>query len=281
MTSKTNTRSTTQAEGGSDLRRIVREEMASLKDEIYEKIDDVRADLNEKIDNMQASFVSKVEDFKNEIMTEMNQKLDDLTKECNVLNDEVRFLKIQNNVREQRDRDKGLRLFNLKVPESVKKSPVSLANHLYKEVLQDMMLEAEKDGLIEKIPCPLEIIEYTHVLPNNVKPRAPSQSPPEPVIIMKLSSRSWKSIIYKYKRTSLSKYNTAHSCNVHILDDMTKINLKCLSRLKDMKNDVKSAFMLGGKIRFELFSKPETLLMVHDPFATTISNMTKRMNIPE
>lgn len=255
-----------------DLRRIIREEMSAFKDEIYERLDRFEEGVDKK-------FV--------EVKQEILGKVLDLEKDFQELNKDVKFLKIQNNIREQRDRDKGLRIFDFKVPDSAKKSPIALANHIHKEILEDVFLEAKKEGLINYIPSPLDSIEYTHVLQDpksqghSVPPGANQSAQKEPVIILKLISRSFKSIVYKYKKAILTKYNRKHGSNVHILDDMTKVNLGCISRLKKMKDDVKSAFMLGGKIRYELFSKPEKLFIVHDPYAVDLTQMSKRLKIPE
>ena len=174
--------------------------------------------------------------------------------------DEISHLKIRDNIVEQRDRNRGIRVKNLKVPDNI--TSTELTNKLYNEVFQNMFVEAAKDGLLParqtviidergeavistssevELPLQIEVIEFCHVLPGgrpaNMPPGAqPRRAARIPDIIVKLHSRNLKEIIYKYKKSTLGKLNRDKNLSkpnsVYIVDDLTQTNLNCLNDLK-------------------------------------------------
>ena len=213
------------------------------------------------------------------------------------------YLMVRDNTVEQRDRDPGQRIDNFKVPEN--SSPLEIADKIYNELYKPMFIEAAKDGLLPKrevvhldemddkgepkitkstvvdLPLPGEVIEYCHTLgggrPSNLPPGAqPRRAARTPTIIVKLQGRITKDIINRYKKSTLQKINqTRHlgeKDSISIYDDLTKVNLNCLNKLKET-TEVQEAFSLGGKIRFSLRSNPMKKHIVHNLFAINIEGL--------
>lgn len=237
------------------------------------------------------------------------------------LQETVEFLKIENNIKEQRDRDRSMRIFNLKVPAKIDSS--DLANLLYDKLFKGICKKAVEEGKLKTsvdlvdeheavereqevermsgqgqgqgasdqprrcprgLPTPADFIEYCHILPggstesDNRPPGLGARSPRIPVIIVKFTSRHYKYLVHRYKRSILSSFNSANQSKVFLTDDLTKVNLNCLNRLKDDVN-VKDAFILNGKIRFSYVSNPDRKLLVNNPFAETFDKMTSRLQL--
>ena len=148
------------------------------------------------------------------------------------------YLRLRDNEVEQRDRDPGWRIFEYKIPDKIR--PVELANKIYDDLLEPMFIKAAEDGLLRprkvvkvvnevgdngemtrrtvveekevELPLPLEVIEFCHVLPGggNHEPNLPVGSPPParepriPSVIVKSTSRNFKSILHKYKKDAFS-----------------------------------------------------------------------------
>lgn len=212
---------------------------------------------------------------------EDNNKM--LKEEVDALGFEIKMLA---NTREQRDRNPGGRFHNVKVSDSAKKNSVILTNELYDTFLKSIFEHAKNDGLIESIPEPSQIIEYTHILPShnapNKRPPPPgaperNQSPPEPVIITKFVSRNVKYIVHKYKKKVFAEINENRESKIEFYDDLTKVNLDCLRFLKSDVNApiIEKAFVLSGKIKFALKSNPDRLLTVKNPFTRDIKLLNK------
>ena len=152
--------------------------------------------------------------------------------------------------------------------------------------MKSIFEHAKNDGLIESIPEPSQIIEYTHILPShnapNKRPPPPgalerNQSPPEPVIITKFVSRNVKYIVHKYKKKVFAEINENRESKIEFYDDLTKVNLDCLRFLKSDVNApiIEKAFVLSGKIKFALKSNPDRLLTVKNPFTRDIKLLNK------
>ena len=217
------------------------------------------------------------------------------------LKSHIDYLSVRDNIVEQRDRDKAVRLFNYEVPQDI--TATELSNKLHEDLFKDMFVQAAKDGLLPSrqvvhldeldengepiikmksvvdLPLPSETVEYTHILPGarpahlppGVQPRRAARIP---VVIVKLKSRIIKEIVHKYKKNSLDKFNCANnrSKKVFLVDDLTKVNLNCLNDLKASPK-IEEAFVLGGKIRFSYKSNPEKKLTVQNPFAYELSEI--------
>ena len=211
------------------------------------------------------------------------------------------YLAVRDNIVEQRDRDKAVRIFNYEVPKDI--TATELANKLHEDLFMDMFTKAAKDGLLPSrqvvhldefdengepviktksvvdLPLPSETVEYTHILPGTRPANLPPGVQPRraariPVVIVKLKSRIIKEIFHKYKKYSLDKFNLSNSKKVYLVDDLTKVNLNCLNDLKASPK-IEEAFVLGGKIRFSYKSNPEKKCTVQNPFAYELSEICK------
>ena len=234
---------------------------------------------------------------------DLQTKVDQHSDTLDELKSQIDYLSCRDNIVEQRDRDKAVRIFNYEVPKNT--TATELSNKLYDDIFKDMFVQAAKDGLLPSrqvvhlderdengepiirtksvvdLPLPSETVEYTHTLPG----ARPANLPPGvqqrraariPVVIVKLKSRIIKEIFHKYKKDSLDKFNSAKNLSyakkVFIVDDLTKVNLNCLNDLKASPR-IEEAFVLGGKIRFCYKSNPEKKLTVQNPFASELSEI--------
>ena len=164
-----------------------------------------------------------------------------------------------------------------------KKSSVVLANELFDTFLHRIFERAMDDGLIKKIPDPIEVVEMCHILPTKPPPVLPPGAPErrvrssEPPIIAKFTTRNYKYILHKYKKSVLSEYEAENNIKIEIYDDLTKANNDCLKFLKSDENSllVEKAFVLSGKIKYVLKSNTEKLLTVANPFTRDLSLLNK------
>lgn len=258
----------------------------------------------------------QISDLKQEVEVKVarhDSEISTLDTRLTSLLDTIEYLKIENNIKEQRDRDRSMRIFNLKVPAKI--DSTDLANLLYEKLFKAVCKKAVGEGKLKtsldfvdepldsqpdeqggdgrqgagvqprtsmrSLPTPADFIEYCHLLPgassesDNRPPGLGDRSARIPVIIVKFTSRHYKYLVHRYKRSILSSFNNANQSKVFLTDDLTKVNLNCLNKLKD-HNDVKDAFVLNGKIRFSLLSNPERKLLVSNPYAETFDKMTSR-----
>jgi hypothetical protein len=258
--------------------------------------------LEMKIDGLAANCLTlrgQVQLLAGDLQTKVDEHSDTLDE----LKPQIDYLSCRDNIVEQRDRDKAVRIFNYDVPKNI--TATELSNKLYDDLFKDMFVQAAKDGLLPSrqvvhlderdengepiirtknvvdLPLPSETVEYTHTLPGarpaNLPPGAQQRRAARiPVVIVKLKSRIIKEIFHKYKKDSLDKFNSAKNLNyakkVFIVDDLTKVNLNCLNDLKASPK-IEEAFVLGGKIRFSYKSNPEKKLTVQNPFASELSEI--------
>ena len=93
----------------------------------------------------------------------------------------------------------------------------------------------------------MDFIDFAHVLPHKK-----DETPP---VIVRLRSKSYKTILMKYKAAF---FKTA-SVKFSIVDDLTRANAQLLKATKE-REDVLQAWYRNGKIRFKLKSDPDKLL---------------------
>lgn len=283
---------------GNDMQGNHRDIMKDMEDMLDRKLSPFLSKLTELERNM--SSLSNQVQFLND---ETRQALGRQGHAIDHLMNGTNYLMVRDNTVEQRDRDPGQRIDNFKVPEN--SSPLEIADKIYNELYKPMFIEAAKGGLLPKrevvnlderdekgdpkitksnvvdLPLPGEVIEYCHTLgggrPPNLPPGAqPRRTARTPTIIVKLQGRMTKDIINRYKKTTLQKINQSKHLgekdSINIYDDLTKVNLRCLNKLKDTA-EVHEAFSLGGKIRFSLKANPLRKYIVHNPFAINIEGL--------
>jgi hypothetical protein len=262
------------------------------------------------------TFLEKVkalikEEIKAEIITELSSKVDNALQQIADVKQEVKSLAETNNsqvssintkleilefdiktvanVRQQRERDEGIMIYDVPLPDCVGTSTIAQTNYLFDKLFKPMCIRAKEDGLIQYIPEPSEMIKVCHPVPRKPATDLPvgmAQRPPkspEAPIIMKLASKNWKALVYKYKREILEAWNKRNSTRerkvqVEILDDLTKWNLACLNWLKSEENRgiIHTAQFRSGKIRYSLMSDPRKFKIVTDTFTRDIKEISKK-----
>ena len=288
--------------------------MAPVQDDLMNRIE---AMLDRKLEPISAKLAEVVRNYdylndqlqgyKGEVQYAVSQQGETIKE----LMTETSCLRIRDNVVQQRDRDPSFIISNFSVPDKI--TPVELSKKLHNDLFKPMFIEAAKQGMLPvketvhldelddggepvvrasrevELPGPLDLIEYCHVLPGgDTKGRRPENMPPgvEPrrsariqPLIVKIRSRNFKSIIHKFKKNTIEKYNRDKQLNefdqVFMVDDITKVNRFCLNKLKKT-DEVEEAFWLGGKIRFRLKNKPNKTFIVHNPYAPNLEQLTVR-----
>lgn len=249
------------------IKAIVRTELKSEMDNRIEEVTKMITEVREEVESLKVLQSSNV--------SAINIKLDDIEFD----------LKSVANVRQQRERDEGVMIYDLPLPPSTGYNTVAQTNYIFDTLLRPMCEKAKKDGLIRYIPEPLEMVKVCHPVPRKAKVTTGTEQGPQThqvdPIILKFASKNWKAMVYKYKREVLEAWNTRHShpgrkVQVEILDDLTKTNISCLNWLKseDNANIIESANYRGGKIKYRLKTNPRTLKVVTDPFTRNIQDIS-------
>lgn len=251
------------------IKLLVRQEM---KTEIDARLEDVVRQITEVREE-----VKSLKDLNTSNVAAINIKLDDLEFD----------LKSVANVRQQRERDEGVMIYDLPLPVSTGFNTVAQTNYIYDKLLHPMCVKAKRDGLIRTIPESIEMVKVCHPVPKKTRVTTDGEQRPanhqvDP-IILKFSSKNYKALVYKYKREVLDAWNTQHSrpdrkVQVEIVDDLTKTNISCLNWLKSEANNtiIDSAQFRGGKIKYRLKADPRTMKVVTDPFTRNVREISAK-----
>ena len=256
------------------------------------------------------TFMEKIKEIiKVEMRTEINTRIADVVEQLAEVKEEVKALKelhtsnvsainnkLENlefdlksvaNVRQQRERDEGVMIYDLPLPNSTGYNTVAQANFIFDTILEPICQRAKHDGLIRTIPEATDIIKVCHPVPRKTRiPTGTNQQQPRSSvdpIILKFASKNWKALVYRYKREILDAWNNHHSSpdrkvQVEILDDMTKTYISCLNWIKSEMNaaTIHSAQFIGGKIRYSFKNEPGIFKFVTDPFTRNLAEISKK-----
>lgn len=218
------------------------------------------------------SLSKKLDNLTNEVV-QCKKAMDVMSKEMLDVKKEVDKLRFDANEREQWVRGGSVRVFNYKVPDQCEKSVPKLLTHLYDNLFHPCLMEAVKAGEISEnvVPGALQLLEYGHQLPRRVQSvPVGGDQPPPPTIIVRFASRTFRSLIMRYKKTVLANYNVSVNPRsrfhkVFITDDLTKINSRALKELSS-KSSVERAFSYNGKIKYTLKADPSRVKILSNPF---------------
>ena len=163
---------------------------------------------------------------------------------------EDRLNKVDNslNYYEQRARNLSIRIFNMSVPAEISKSSLKTADFIYSSILKPILSLACDGGEINSILDVLSLIEYCHVLP------PPKKSPDTTPVIVKLSSRLYRQLIFQYKKPFFQQ--NAHLLpKVNIAEDLTSKNYQQLAKLK-ADPTIARAWSLYGNLKYVTVTEP-------------------------
>lgn len=258
--------------------------ISSSESKLEKKIVDLDSKIDSKISACEAKISEEISRFRDEMSCRIDSNSENLrvvTERVDSVADLVDKNRINLNMREQREREGAFRIFNFKVEDQILKNNAKLADHIFNVLFKPIFQLAVSAGDLKSVPTsPLDIIEMCHPLPSPPPSPTPPPGLPQnvtkiPVIICKLTSRSYKYLIHSHKKVFLTSYNTANTeFKVMLLDDLTRANLNCMSKLRKLPGiDQKSVFFRRNSIRFKLLNS-ERILVVTNPYGSNIKEMT-------
>lgn len=220
-------------------------------------------------------------DHLSEIIKSNQSQIEVLSAECESLQYKCTNLSIRSNEAEQRERNRGMRIINFKVPDEIQRDSILTQRYVYDKILHSIFEKAVADNLIDNIPQVNHILEYGHILPLKpiaieLPPGHPRSKAPEikPVII-KFLSRNFKEICCRYKKVVLDDLNAANGTQIRMYDDLTRVNSSCIRRLKsDPSINKDSVHALMGRIRYKLKDEPTVWKYVVNPLSVDVAEMS-------
>lgn len=224
--------------------------------------------LQQQNEGLQQSVDSLRDDIQllRESAAQNQQDIQTIQTATNTNSKEILKLKIINNDLEQRERSRTVRFFDL--PNTVRDG-FDTAKIIYTDILQPAFVRAHQDSVIEDVPALLQAVEYAHPL-SSPPPRPPGSPPVRPVIILRFTSRFYKNTFLRYKKRVLEDFNRQRGCTARVYQDLTKINLSAINRLK-LLPDVHSVFY-SGHLKLCTSSDPDRTQRVLNPFAESLQD---------
>lgn len=209
------------------------------------------------------------------ICEKQTKQIDGVDSKVSSLDSHTIILSIKTNQLEQRDRDLGCKVRNFKLTDNEKKDPFKTLAKVYKTLLVPCYTKAVSDGILDEIPPIYQVLEWGHYIPTKKSKSGEGDSTNDTVII-KFLSRYLKMLCFRYKKVVCEEYNTHDESEVYMHDDLTRANGSALYRIKkDPLVLEKSAYALGGVIKFRYKDTPLKIVTVLNPFANNIKDMCK------
>lgn len=237
-----------------DIKLLISSECGSLRS----SIDSLRVD------------VQQIRDDTAQIQLDLENARSEIT----VINSDILKEKIKTNDLEQRDRARSVRIFGFSLGASPALDSSDTASLVYQQLIKPAMQHAVSEGILESVPALYAVVEFGH--PLSAPPPPPPGSPPvHRVIIVKFMSRFLKATFFRFKRRVLSDHNLRHNSKVSVVDDLTKVNMSAIKRLKSLP-DVNSVFY-SGRLRLTLVADPERTINITNPYGLTVQDATARI----
>jgi len=171
------------------------------------------------------------------------------------LKTEIQTLKAAVNDREQHHRNSSVRIFGFKLSNEELKDPILTAEAVHQKLLEPILKEAVKKGMLSSVPPSLSLIEFAHILPTR-KTKPDGGSDLSPAIILRFSSRFMRLMVFRHKRAFFD-INKSMS-KVAIVDDLTGLNFKLLKHLQE-DSRVSKAWSHGGRLKYTLAKNPDSV----------------------
>lgn len=229
-------------------------------------------ELLEFMKTMKSDLSNEFQQFRADILKTISTQADDISKisiEQDKMKEEIVNIKLEQNDKEQRMRNYSIRVFNLPVPNSDRMQTTEFLSYVYNNVIDPILQEALKNKDIPAIPPVLQLIEYGH--PLRIPKNAPKDSPP--TIILRFFSRTYRSLIFKYKKKVLDSINSSRRSQtpapypkIFINEDLSPLNFSTFRTISQDER-VERCFTINGVVKFVLNSDPEKRLRnIRNPF---------------
>lgn len=239
---------------------------------------EITAQLRTSIENLTAT----VSMLKSNI-SQLKEEVDALKLENSVFKKSFLQVKLKDDEREQRGRNKSIRIYNVNTPNKLEEDTLKFAEHVYSEVIRPVLEKAHQDNVIKSVPTYDQVVEYTHPLHKHVtsgsgstttqEAGANADGPTDPPIILRFVSRNYKVAFLKYKSSVFENLNARHNTNWFAQCDYTQARKKCMQRLRKLKEvDAKTVCMRGTTVKFCKLGDKK-FLAVENIFGETIADM--------
>lgn len=264
------------ADPNSDLKNFIRSENSVLKasiNAIRSEISEMRSDivrLQNDVIEVKTDCI-KINDEVIEVKTDcikINDQVTELQDQVTTLDRELLRSRIQANSFEQREKECSMRFLGFPAPDNGDSQP---SDYLYTTILKPTLSLAVQAGDLESVPACSAVLESCFFLGQRAAPQPPGsfiRNRPR-VIKVKFTNASFKAMFCKLKRQVLEKFNRDNGLNCKVLDDLTKVNLDCIKRLKDLAGVSKVFFRHELKLVKENQTRAWRIL---NPFADNIES---------
>ena len=226
------------------------------------------ATMEEKMDQILAIILNTngiVERLESEFKVVKTQVVE-LQKEVVSIKKELRTVKESVNRSELASRNLSVRILGLPVLED--ETPSSIIKQAYEKILKPILTAAKNNQKLEAIPQQKTLIEDGYRLKNFQKDNQDRPLPP-PVII-KLSNKTIRTIIFQNKREAIPAPSAAEIARgvkqYFVVEDLT---LPTLKKIKELRDDdrVTKVWTTEGAIRFTLKDTPDVVRKCPGAFA--------------
>jgi hypothetical protein len=224
--------------------------------------------MEEKMDQILAIILNTngiVERLESEFKVVKTQVVE-LQKEVVSIKKELRTVKESVNRSELASRNLSVRILGLPVLED--ETPSSIIKQAYEKILKPILTAAKNNQKLEAIPQQKTLIEDGYRLKNFQKDNQDRPLPP-PVII-KLSNKTIRTIIFQNKREAIPAPSAAEIARgvkqYFVVEDLT---LPTLKKIKELRDDdrVTKVWTTEGAIRFTLKDTPDVVRKCPGAFA--------------
>lgn len=171
---------------------------------------------------------------------------------------EIFDLKEKLNAFEQRDRSTAIRVFGLPLADEEKEGPdtqKATAKLAYERIIRPILSAAKDKGLISTLPNLNNVIQEAFRLTSKKNSASSISSSRPPPILVKLTSRSIKTAIFKTKSSALPEPSESEKksgiTRFHVAEDLTTPAFNLLMDLRAHEK-VERAWTTEGQVRFTL-----------------------------
>ena len=168
-------------------------------------------------------------------------------------------LHIQDNIREQRDRNYTTKFYGYRTRPNVKN--IEILQSIYVDFVHPCLLRAHREGELEEVPSFLQTVDIGHPIPTRRKSKRALP------ISYKFVSRQVKESFLKHIDSVVQEFNASRGAHISYGRDLTSVNKACISRLKS-DPAVNEVWMVGTCIKYNLKTQPSKTYRVENPLAT-------------
>lgn len=210
-------------------------------------------------------LTNEVQAYRKEVKT-LVEKMSEMDKTVKVQGETIKLLKVQlkremlkNNNQEQHNRRECLRIKNVPLDWKKRHDNAYVKKAVYDQVLGPILKLAVDDPVDElaEVPSLNDLLKNAHILPKSTET---SNS-----VICRLNLMDLRARIFKFKK----KFLAGNSNGLNITEDLTRMNIRVLSRLHE-NDEIESAWSMQGALFYTKKSdkeNPKVKFRVKDPFS--------------